>query len=390
MPTLTTNELLALITDPATPNAAVAPALSSAVLYIEDIPSAVALNGEPVSLFAGDSRRVSLLPVSQATATRYPAAQRLIYVLAGQVTYTGYEAGDAITTPVDSHVMGVGQVKDIVAGVTHQLSARGQDAVVLDVLSGEPERVEALPHLSAGGEPPAYFYEYEECYRRVYEAGAELWEKAGPNEALVQIVEHYGDTLGSRWLDLGCGEGRDSLYLASRDFVVTSVDVSRIALDKARSRAAAAGLACTFLERDVTRLDGLPHEGYDVAINMGCLHMLSDQAHRRMHLERVAQVLKPNGHFIVAHCRSEWLKGFYSVPDYEQVGPAVPGRVLPRRIRLADGTETWIDLPTTHFREADQQELTEELAAANLNVVRALSQDDEAFGNTVVLLARKA
>ncbi len=390
MPTLTTKELLALITDPATPDSAVAPALSSSVLYIEEIPNAAALNGEPISLFAGDSRAVTLLPVSPAPAVRYPAARRLIYVLSGQVIYTGYEARDATEQPVDAHVMGVGQVKDVAPGIVHQLSPRGaQDAVVLDILSGASD-LETLPQLSAGGEPTAYFYEYDRCYREVYEAGADLWEKAGPNEALVQIVEEYGDTLGNRWLDLGCGEGRDSLYLASRGFEVTSVDVSRTALDKARGRAAAAGLACTFLERDVTRLDGLPQDGFDVAINMGCLHMLSDQTHRQMHLERVAQLLKPGGHFVVAHCRSQWLKGFYSVPDYEQVGPAVTGRVLPRRIRLANDGEAWIDLPTTHFREADQQELTGELATASLEVARALSQDDEAFGNTVVLIARKA
>ncbi len=63
-----------------------------------------------------------------------------------------------------------------------------------------------------------------------------LWSGA-PNGAL--LVEAAGLPPGQA-LDLGCGEGGDALWLAGRGWLVTAVDISRVALERA---AAAAGEA---------------------------------------------------------------------------------------------------------------------------------------------------
>lgn len=58
-----------------------------------------------------------------------------------------------------------------------------------------------------------------------------------------------------RALDLGCGEGGDSLGLAALDWQVTAVDVSATAVRRVRERAQAAGLAgsVTVEQHDLTR-----------------------------------------------------------------------------------------------------------------------------------------
>jgi hypothetical protein len=55
---------------------------------------------------------------------------------------------------------------------------------------------------------------YEDRYRRVYEAGAAFWEESIPTEALVKFLSESKLSRGLNAIDMGCGEGRDSILLA--------------------------------------------------------------------------------------------------------------------------------------------------------------------------------
>ncbi|MFI7351007.1 class I SAM-dependent methyltransferase [Streptomyces sp. NPDC049936] len=80
-------------------------------------------------------------------------------------------------------------------------------------------------------------------------AAAEFWEaryrdtdrvwSGRPNGLLVR--EASGLTPGTA-LDLGCGEGADAVWLASRGWRVTGVDISGTALERAAGHAAEAGV----------------------------------------------------------------------------------------------------------------------------------------------------
>lgn len=74
----------------------------------------------------------------------------------------------------------------------------------------------------------------QQFWEDLYLAQDQLWSGA-PNGVLVTEV---ADLPPGQALDLGCGEGGDALWLASRDWLVTAVDISRVALERA---AAAAG-----------------------------------------------------------------------------------------------------------------------------------------------------
>ncbi|WP_372698317.1 class I SAM-dependent methyltransferase [Arthrobacter sp. JSM 101049] len=65
-----------------------------------------------------------------------------------------------------------------------------------------------------------------------------IWSGAA-NRALVDVVT--GVQPGSA-LDLGCGEGGDSLWLAETGWMVTGVDISETALARAREESAARGM----------------------------------------------------------------------------------------------------------------------------------------------------
>ena len=61
-----------------------------------------------------------------------------------------------------------------------------------------------------------------------------------PNDVL---VAEAGDLPPGQALDVGCGEGGDTLWLARRGWQVTAVDVSQVALERAAAAAASAGVA---------------------------------------------------------------------------------------------------------------------------------------------------
>jgi len=54
-----------------------------------------------------------------------------------------------------------------------------------------------------------------------------------------------------RALDIGSGEGGDSIWLALRGWSVTGVDISQNALDKASVKASSAGVEIEWLQRDL-------------------------------------------------------------------------------------------------------------------------------------------
>jgi SAM-dependent methyltransferase len=70
-----------------------------------------------------------------------------------------------------------------------------------------------------------------------YSSADRLWS-GQPNPQLV--AQTTGLTPGEA-LDAGCGEGADAIWLASRGWTVTAVDVSTVALERATSHAAAQG-----------------------------------------------------------------------------------------------------------------------------------------------------
>jgi ubiquinone/menaquinone biosynthesis C-methylase UbiE len=77
-----------------------------------------------------------------------------------------------------------------------------------------------------------------------------------------------------RVLDLGCGTGTNSLYLAHRGWRAIGVDFVPKAIRAARRKAKATGLrGIEFHVGDVTQLDFLEGE-FDLALDVGCLHCM--------------------------------------------------------------------------------------------------------------------
>ncbi|MEM7142686.1 MAG: methyltransferase domain-containing protein [Actinomycetota bacterium] len=60
-----------------------------------------------------------------------------------------------------------------------------------------------------------------------------------------------GDLPAGRALDVGCGEGADAIWLAERGWTVTAVDISSVAVDRARAEAERRGVVVDWLAGDL-------------------------------------------------------------------------------------------------------------------------------------------
>ena len=85
-------------------------------------------------------------------------------------------------------------------------------------------------------------------------------------ESMPLIVGHCP---GLRALDLACGEGRNGIFLASRGFSVTGVDISEEALAKAERRGAAEGVSVDWINADLETF-AIPGS-YDLILNINFL-----------------------------------------------------------------------------------------------------------------------
>jgi SAM-dependent methyltransferase len=136
-----------------------------------------------------------------------------------------------------------------------------------------------------------------------------------PDENLAQW---FGDgTLApGRVLELGCGHGRNALYLAGQGCHVDAVDFSAQAIgwatERAQSAAAAVHFQCCSIF-DAT----FPEASYDLVYDAGCFHHLAP--HRRLDYVRlVSRALRPGGSYGLVCFRPEGGSGYTDQQVYER------------------------------------------------------------------------
>jgi SAM-dependent methyltransferase len=105
-------------------------------------------------------------------------------------------------------------------------------------------------------------------------------------EAIPFLQDHVDLLPKGHVLDLAMGEGRNSVYLATKGFQVTGVDISAEGLKKAATLAAELGVTITTVVADLESYE-IPANSFDVII---CTYYL-----QRDLFPKIATALKPGG-----------------------------------------------------------------------------------------------
>ncbi len=110
------------------------------------------------------------------------------------------------------------------------------------------------------------------------------------------IKKHFPK--GGSVIDIGCGIGYLSHYLAKNGYDVRAFDASEVGIQKAKEVARQIGVdENIFTHQDHTYLEKIPSESIDVALAMGFLYYL-DKDSRDYCYRQVRRILKKNGRFL--------------------------------------------------------------------------------------------
>jgi SAM-dependent methyltransferase len=118
-----------------------------------------------------------------------------------------------------------------------------------------------------------------------------LWT-AEPNRFLVECVSGLDP---GEALDLACGEGRNSVWLAEQGWRVTAVDWSRVALDKGRHLASDRRVVVDFVEADLDSWSA-PEASADL---VAVVYLQVPAADRERVWRMAAEAVRPGGRLVV-------------------------------------------------------------------------------------------
>ncbi len=117
------------------------------------------------------------------------------------------------------------------------------------------------------------------------------WDIGKPQPAFVRLAAR--GLLTGQLLDAGCGTGEQTLLAASSGADALGVDVSPLAVEQARAKAATRGISARFEVSDALSLED-PGLDFDTIIDSGLFHVFDDESRIR-YVASLASVLRPGG-----------------------------------------------------------------------------------------------
>lgn len=169
----------------------------------------------------------------------------------------------------------------------------------------------------------------KEIFEKIYEKPGATWTESEPPKELADLIER-GKVKPCKVLDVGCGEGFYAIYLASKGFDVTGVDVSENAITHAKENATKHGVKIKFMQMDVADLDKM-NDKFDFVFEWAILHHIMP-GQRKKYAENIKRILCEGGKYL-SICFND------QDPNFGARGKKL--RIIPEGAKIPAGTKLY-------------------------------------------------
>lgn len=177
----------------------------------------------------------------------------------------------------------------------------------------------------------------EERYRDRYKSGNTPWDIGQADSNLIEVVTKK-PILSCNVLDVGCGTGDNSIWLAQNRFQVIGIDTSQTALEKAKEKASKAGVECDFRLADFLKSE-IEEAPFAFMFDRGCFHSFNSESDRKRFAQKVAAHLEEAG---------LWLT-IVGNADEKRQGPGPPQRTAADIVLAVEPYFMILSLTSSHF-----------------------------------------
>lgn len=165
------------------------------------------------------------------------------------------------------------------------------------------------------GHQPAPATDYEQRYQ-----GEAYYWGIQPSRLCYEILQRKPPIRPLRVLDIGCGEGKDAVFLARNGYQVSAFDIADTGLIKARRLAERLGVAVDFFKANL--LDFQPEGMYDIVFSSGVFHYLPPEKRGEI-IDRVKAHTAPHGmHVINVFIEKPFIELYPDAEPAEKAHPA--------------------------------------------------------------------
>ena len=112
---------------------------------------------------------------------------------------------------------------------------------------------------------------YKEAWEKVYQSTSNPFDIDEPYQWIVELENDK--KVHGNILDVGCGAGHNSIFLASKGYSVIGVDISSNAIQRAQIKANEKHILVEFIQADIRNIDGYDSK-FDTMIDIGCFHSI--------------------------------------------------------------------------------------------------------------------